>query len=105
MNTVALTGLVASSPAHHFSGFMHRTEFDITVTTARREYTFHVSALNELAKAARRLEVGDRVEITGYLRSEPFDMPDRTVWHRVEIVAYEIDRQPADGRAPAGALR
>lgn len=104
MNSVALTGRVASSPAHHFSGFMHRTDFDIVVTTAGREYTFHVSALNELAKTARRLQVGDRVEITGYLHSEPFDMPDRTVWHRVEVVAYEIDRGPADRRSPAGAL-
>ena len=101
MNSVALTGRAASPPTHTFSGFMHRTEFDVIATTARRACTFHVAALNELAKAARRFTVGDRIDVSGYLDSEPFDMPDRSVWHRVEIVAYEIDHERASGSATA----
>ena len=75
------------------------------MTTARREYTFHVTALNEFAKTARLFAAGDRVELSGYLHSELFDMPDRTVWHHVEIVAYEIDHETALDRAATGALR
>lgn len=105
MNNVAITGRVATTPHHTYSGFMHRTEFDISVMTARREYTFHVTALNDLARTARRLDTGDHVAISGYLHSEPFDMPDRTVWHRVEIVAYEIDHQLSLDPITIGAMQ
>lgn len=84
---------------------MHRTEFDITVTTGRRRSTFHVTALNDLAKTARHFTTGDRIELTGYLHAEPFDMPDRTTWHRVEIIAYEIDHHPTPATATSGAQR
>lgn len=95
MNSVTVIGVVTTQPDHRVSGFTHSTAFDITVTTGRRENTLHVTARNDLAKDARHLHVGEHVAIVGYLLSDAFDMPDRTVWYRVEIVADQIDRQPA----------
>ena len=105
MNSVAVTGRVATTPVHTYAGFMHRTRFSIEVTTGRRQHTLDVVALNDLAKSARCLTIGDPIGVTGYLHAEPFDMPDRTIWHRVDIVAYEIDRQPTCDHEPAGTQR
>ena len=54
--------------------------------------------MNDLATQSRHLRVDAPVAITGYLHAEPYDMPDRSIWHRVEIIAYEIE-QPADPTA------
>ena len=96
MNNVAIIGRVTSTPRHHYSGFMHTTECDLTTRTGRRDYVLHVVAHNDLAHTARHLAIGDQVAVTGYLRSEAFDMPDRSIWYRVEIVAYELDHGGAD---------
>lgn len=93
MNTAAVSGTVATVPRYRTRGFVPTTTFDIRVDFARRAYTFHVRAMNDLARQSRHFQVADPVEITGYLHAEPYDMPDRSLWHRVEIVAYEIDRQ------------
>jgi len=100
MNSAAITGTVSSAPRHRVRGFVPATTFDVCVDFARRSYTFRVRAMNDLANDTRHLHVGDPVAVTGYLHAEPYDMPDRTVWHRVEIVAYEIDVQPL----PTGAV-
>jgi hypothetical protein len=94
MNTAAITGNVATAPRCRVRGFVPTTTFDITVDFARRGYTFHVRAMNDLARSSRRLRVGDLVAVNGYLHAEAFDMPDCSIWHRVEIVAYEIDHHP-----------
>jgi hypothetical protein len=94
MNTAALTGDVATAPRYRLRGFVPTTTFDIQVDFARRVYTFHVRAMNDLAKTCRHLRPGDPVAVTGYLHAEPYDMPDCSIWHRVEIVAYEIDHHP-----------
>lgn len=105
MNSVAITGLVATTPTHTFVGFMHRTRFSIEVSTGRRQHILEVVALNDLARTARRLAIGDPIGVTGYLHAEPFDMPDRTIWQRVDIVAYEIDHQHACEHQPTGPQR
>lgn len=94
MNNVAITATIASAP-RYTPGVPRTSNFDVTVTTTRRDGTLHITTYNDLAASTRHLRIGDRVAVTGYLRSEPFDMPDGTVRHRVEIVAYEIDREPA----------
>lgn len=105
MNSVAVTGRVATTPMHSFAGFMHRTRFSIEVTTGQRQHTPDVVALDDLAKTARCLTIGDPVGVTGYLHAEPFDMPDRTIWHRVDIVTYEIERLRTCGHEPTGTQR
>lgn len=105
MNTAAITGIVATIPTYKLRGFLPATDFDVTVTTGRRTYTIHVQALNDQAKTARRYVTGDLVAITGYLHTEACDMPDRSVWHRVKIVAYEIDYRPAPDTYPIEVLR
>lgn len=92
MNTVAVSGTIATQPQYRTRGFVPTTSFDVHVEFARRIYMFHIRAMNDLARTTRRYRPGDHVAVTGYLHAEPFDMPDRSVWHRVEIVAYEIDR-------------
>ena len=96
MNNVAIIGRVTSTPRHHYSGFMHTTEFDLSTRTGRRDNVLHVVAHNDLAQTARHLAIGDQVAVTGYLRSEAFDMPDRSIWYQVESVAYELDRRDVD---------
>ena len=59
-----------------------------------------MQALNDQAKTAGRYVAGDLVAVTGYLHTEACDMPDRSIWHRVKIVAYEIDHQPAPDTHP-----
>lgn len=105
MNTATITGIVSSVPTFRHRGFVPATDFDVTVAVGRRCHTLHVQALNDLAKVARRYVVGDHVAVTGYLNSEAFDMPDRSVWHRVKIVAYEIDHQPAPDTEQFGGER
>lgn len=94
MNTTAITGHVATTPRYRVRGFVPTTTFHVRVDFARRLYPFHVRAMNDLAKTSRHFRVADKVAITGYLHAEPYDMPDSSIWHRVEIVAYEIDHQP-----------
>lgn len=96
MNNVAITGRVTSAPKHTYSGFMHTTQFDLTTRTGRRDDLLHVVVHNDLAHTARHLDIGDEVAVTGYLRSEAFDMPERSIWYRVEVVAYEVDHGDAD---------
>ncbi len=105
MNTAAIAGTVATTPIYKTRGCLPTTDFDVTVTCGRRNHTIHVQALNDQARTARRYVPGDHVAITGYLHSEACDMPDRSVWHRVKIVAYEIDHQPAPDTNPLEALR
>jgi hypothetical protein len=105
MNTTAITGTVATSPRYRVRAFVPTTDFDVTVEFARRSYTFHVRLMNDLAKTARRYVPGDHVAVVGYLHSEPFDMPDCSVWHRVEIVGYEIEHQPASDTQPVEVAR
>ena len=93
MNTATITGTVSSVPTFKHRGFVPTTDFDVTVAVGRRRHTLHVQALNDQAKVARRYVIGDHVAVTGYLNSEAFDMPDRSVWQRVKIVAYEIDHR------------
>jgi single-stranded DNA-binding protein len=95
MNTATITGTVSTVPTCKTRGFEPTTDFDVTVTTGRRTYTLHVQALNGEAKTARRYLIGDQVAVTGYLNSEAFDMPDRSVWYRVKIVAYEVEHRQA----------
>lgn len=95
MNLTTISGTIASIPRYRSRGFVPTTTFDIHVDVAHRTHTFHVRAMNDLAKQSRHLHAGDTVAITGYLHAEPYDMPDRSIWHRVEIVANEIDH-PAD---------
>lgn len=95
MNSVIVAGTVASAPDHHYVRLTHTTEFDVDVATAtRRPRTdrLHVVAREHLAGPAARLAVGTPVAVAGFLRSEAFDMPDRSIWHRVEIVAHSITR-------------
>jgi len=103
MNTAAITGIIPTEPRYRIRGFTPVTTFDVTVPFARRSYTFHVRALNDLAKTSRHWHAGDEVSVTGYLHAEPYDMPDRSVWHRVDIVAYEIDHRPGSERAERAA--
>ena len=102
MNTAAITGTVATVARYRIRGFVPTTTFDIEVDFARRVYAFHVRAMNDLAKNSRHLGVGDPVAFTGYLHAEPYDMPDCSIWHRVEIVAYEIDHHPRLAPATTG---
>jgi len=92
MNSVNVTGQLVTEPDYCFRGFMHVTEFDIEIAVhKRRRYRFHVVAMNDLARTARCLLIGATVAVNGTLRSEPYDMPDRSVWHKTEILAYELD--------------
>ncbi|MGE0307160.1 MAG: single-stranded DNA-binding protein [Acidimicrobiia bacterium] len=91
MNTAAITGIVATAPRYRMREVLPTTTFDVSVAFARRTYTFHVRALNDLAKETRYLRPGDQLAINGYLHSELYDMPDRSVWYRVEIVAYDVE--------------
>jgi len=91
MNFTLITGRVATPPRFRGRGRVARTTFDVTVQFAGRSQTIHVRAMNDVARRARRLQLGDPVAIAGHLQSEPFDMPDRSVWHRIEIVPHEID--------------
>jgi len=92
MNSVTITGQVVGVPDHAYHGFTHVTEFDIEVPVQRRRTDrFHVVTLNDLAQSTAQLPAGTRVAITGTLRSEAYDMPDRSVWHKTEIRAYELD--------------
>jgi hypothetical protein len=53
---------------------------------------FQVIAHRYVASALRDVHAGGSVTVNGHLRSEPFDMPDRSVWYRVAIVARVITR-------------
>ena len=90
MNLTAITGTIATIPRYRIRGFVPTTTFDIHVDAARRTHTFHIRACNDLAKQSRHLRVDDPVAITGHLHAESYDMPDRSIWHRVEIVADRI---------------
>lgn len=92
MNTTAITGTVTTIPRYRIRAFVPTTAFDVRVDFARRAYTFRISALNDLARTAQTIQVGDHVAITGYLHLEPAST-DPTALH-FEIVAYEIDHQP-----------
>jgi len=105
MNTATISGTVSSAPTFMHRGFVPTTDFDVTVPVGRRRHTLHVQALNDQARVARRYVIGDHVAVTGYLNSEAFDMPDRSVWQRVKIVAYEIDHEPAPDTSPLGGER
>jgi len=102
MNTATITGTVTSLPTYKTRGFVPTTDFDVAVTTGRRTYTLHVQALNTQAKTARRYVIGDQVAVSGFLNSEAFDMPDRSVWYRVKIVAFEVEHRPAPDTDPLG---
>lgn len=91
MNLTVITGTIASIPRYRLRGFVPTTTFDICVDVARRTHTFHIRAMNDLAKQSRHLRTGDPVTIIGCLHAEPNDMPDRSIWHRVEIVADQIE--------------
>lgn len=91
MNLTVITGTIATIPRYRLRGFVPTTTFDIHVDVARRTDTFHIRAMNDLAKRSRLLHPGVPVTIIGYLHAEPNDMPDRSIWHRVEIVADRIE--------------
>lgn len=93
MNTVALTGTIATQPHHTWCRLGRVTEFDLDVaplSTQRQPERFHVVAHHTLARDTSRLSVGCAIAVTGVLRSDPVDMPDCSVWHRVEIAADTI---------------
>ena len=93
VNSVNITGRLVTAPEHCFRGFTHVTEFDIEVPIhKRRDDRFHILTYNELARSAKHLTLGTSVAITGFLRSEAYDMPDRSIWHKTEIVAFTFDR-------------
>jgi single-stranded DNA-binding protein len=93
MNSVNLTGRLVSEPEHRYRAFTHVTEFDVEVPVHKRRYDrFHVVAHNDLACIARRLPIGVTVAVVGTLRSEAYDMPDRSIWYKTEILAHELDR-------------
>ena len=88
MNTVNLTGRLVTEPEHRHWVFKHVTEFDIEVAAHnRRSDRFHVVTRNDLACNARRLPIGVTVTVIGTLRSEAYDMPDRSIWYKTEILA------------------
>lgn len=93
MNSVSLAGRLVTEPEHYYRAFTHVTEFDIEVAVHKhRNDRFHVVTCNDLACTARRVPVGVSVAVVGTLRSEAFDMPDRSIWYKTEILAYELDQ-------------
>jgi hypothetical protein len=93
MNSVNITGRLVTEPDYCFRGFMHVTDFDIEVAVhKRRTDRFHVVTCNDLAPTARWLLVGATIAVNGSLRSEAHDMPDRSIWYKTEILAYELDQ-------------
>jgi len=91
MNLSVITGTIATIPHYRIRRFVPTTTFDIHVEVARRTDTFHIRTMHDLAKESRHLHPGDPVTIFGYLHAEPHDMPDRSTWHRVKIVADQIE--------------
>lgn len=91
MNLTLITGTIVTPPRFGVYGCVARMTFDVSIQNAGRSHTIHVQATNAIARRTRRLELGDQVTVLGYLQSEPFDMPDHSVWHPVVLVAYEID--------------
>lgn len=94
MNTATVTGLVATAPRDRRRIIGSTTTFDLDVLApgGERVDRFHVIAYRDAAHDLHNVRPGDSLTVTGHLRSEPFDMPDRTVWHRVELVARTITR-------------
>ena len=104
MNTATITGTIATTPRYRRRGLVPATTFDIHVDIDRRAHTFHVRAMNDLARQSRYLRIDALVTITGYLHADPYDMPDNSVWHRVEIVAHQVDQQPPPARRNSDEL-
>ena len=94
MNGATISGKVVSAPILHRCRLVAKAEFDLDVPApcGDRIDRFHVVAGRDLAAAVGDVRQGDPIAVTGYLRSEPFDMPDRTVWYRVELVARVLTR-------------
>ncbi len=94
MNTATLTGLVVGLPSNHRRIIGSTTTFDLDVLApgGQRVDRFHVIAYRDVACDLRNVHSGDSLTVTGHLRSEPCDMPDRSVWLRVELVARTITR-------------
>jgi single-stranded DNA-binding protein len=92
MNAATISGLVAGMPHSRRRIIGATTTFDLDVLApgGERVDRFHVIAYRDAAGDLRNLKPGDSVTVTGHLRSEPWDMPDRSVWYRVELVAHAI---------------
>lgn len=95
MNIAAVTGTVSTMPTHYVLGFVPTTVFAVCVLFVGRQYRLRIRALNELADTARHFQPGDHVSITGYLHTEANPSHTDVAHQLVEIVAYEIDHQPA----------
>lgn len=50
MNLTVITGTIATIPRYRIRGFVPTTTFDIHVDVARHTHTFHIRAMNNLAK-------------------------------------------------------
>jgi hypothetical protein len=92
MNRVTIGGVVVGTPTCRRSLVRTTTHFELDVSAedGERVDRFQVVASRDLADDLRGVRHGDVITVTGYLRSEPFDMPDRSVWYRVELVACAI---------------
>jgi hypothetical protein len=95
VNAATLSGLVVTAPTARRRLAYSTTAFDLDVLGpgGERVDRFHViSSRDAISDLRHTLHAGDAVTVTGHLRSEPFDMPDRSVWYRVELVARSITR-------------
>lgn len=105
MNTAAITGTIATPPTYNVHGFVpHHAVQRHGQHRSPRAHTPRPN--NERPRQDRApLGPGDHVAVVGYLHAEPHDMPDRTVWQRVEIVVLVIDHQPAAVNHPLDGAR
>jgi hypothetical protein len=67
-------------------------ELDVLAPGGERVDRFQVVAYRDLTDDLRGVRRDDSITVTGYLRSEALDMPDRSVWYRVELVAHTVTR-------------
>jgi hypothetical protein len=94
MIAATVSGLLVGAPSARRRIIGSTTTFDIDVLApgGERIDRFHVIAYRDAACDLGNVRSGDSITVTGYLRSEPWDMPDRSIWYRVELVARTITR-------------
>ena len=94
MNAATISGLVVATPStrRRIRGSTTTFDLDVLAPGGERVDRFHVVAHRDVAGDLRNVDPGDSVTVTGHLQAEPCDMPDRSVWYRVEVVAHTINR-------------
>ena len=108
MNTVCLTGRLVRDPKPANSNGTDRTWFTIAVGRPGAGDTTDFIPVTCFAgtavAAARYLQLGSRVAVTGQLRSSRYEKHGETVYS-LELIARAVDfmGDPAGANGPAGA--